>query len=79
MDISGNRLGSTAATSPPAISRFEASPEAETPSYVEPPPWRISVTISSEVSAYFTLTLQPVSFSKSVTQSKFGSLVPSST
>ncbi len=66
----------TGSTSPPAISRRVASPEADTPSYL---PVRISVTISSEVLPIFTLTLQPVSFSKSVTQSTFGSVEPSST
>ena len=50
----------------PAISRSEASPEAVTRSK---PPSFISATISSEVPAVLTLTLQPVFFSKSVTQS----------
>jgi hypothetical protein len=50
----------------PATRRSEASPEAVTRSN---PPWFISVTISSEVAAVFTLTLQPVSFSNEVTQS----------
>ena len=66
----------TGSTSPPAISRSVASPEADTPSYL---PVRISVTISSEVLPIFTLTWQPVCFSKSVTQSTFGSVEPSST
>src|SRR6185436_15047935 len=52
------------------------SPEADTPSYW---PERISVTISSEVLPTLLLTLQPVSFSKSDTQSTFGSVEPSST
>ncbi len=43
-----------------------ASPEAVTRSK---PPSFISATISSEVAAVLTLTLQPVSFSKPVTQS----------
>ena len=50
----------------PAISRRQASPEAVTRSK---PPSFISATISSEVPAVLTLTLQPVFFSKSVTQS----------
>ena len=66
----------TGSTSPPAISRSVASPDADTPSYL---PVRISVTISSDVLPSFTLTWQPVSFSKSVTQSTFGSVEPSST
>ena len=53
-----------------------ASPEAETPSYL---PVFISVTISSEVLPTVTLTLQPVFFSKGVTQSTFGSVEPFST
>ena len=67
--ISGNSAGSIAPTSPPAIRRLEASPEADTPSYSAPPPDRISWTISSEVSPYVTSTWQPVSSSKGVTQS----------
>ena len=66
----------TGATSPAAIRRSVASPEAETPSYW---PVRISVTISSEVLPTFVFTLQPVSASKSETQSTFGSVLPSST
>jgi hypothetical protein len=50
----------------PAMSRRLASPEAVTRSK---PPSFISATISSEVPAVFTFTLQPVFFSKSVTQS----------
>lgn len=50
----------------PTIRRSEASPEAVTRSY---PPLFIRLTISSEVAAVLTLTLQPVSFSKPVTQS----------
>ena len=50
----------------PAIRRSVASPEAVTRS--KPPPF-ISETISSEVPAILALTLQPVCFSKSVTQS----------
>jgi hypothetical protein len=41
-------------------------------------PVRISVTISSEVVPTFAFTWQPVFFSKSVTQSTLGSVVPSS-
>src|SRR4051794_7227341 len=58
------------------MSRSEASPEADPTSYS---PVFISETISSEVPAIFVLTLQPVSFSKSCTQSTLGSFVPSST
>src|SRR3954451_7388008 len=39
----------------------------------------MSVTISSEVLPTLTLTWQPVCFSKSETQSTFGSVEPSST
>jgi hypothetical protein len=66
----------TGATSPAAISRSVASPDADTPSYC---PVRMSVTISSDVLPSFTLTWQPVSCSKSVTQSTFASVDPSST
>ena len=65
----------TGATSPPAMSRSVASPEAETPSYW---PVRINVTISSDVLPILTLTWQPVCFSNGVTQSTFGSVEPSS-
>ena len=65
----------TGATSPPAMRRSVASPDAETPSYW---PVRISVTISSEVLPILTLTWQPVFFSNGVTQSTFGSVEPSS-
>ena len=60
----------------PAISRSEASPEAETTSYW---PVRIRVTASSEVPKGLKLTLQQVSVSNGVTQSTAGSLLPSST
>ena len=63
---SGIRSTLTGCTFLPATRRKEASPEAVTRSN---PPWFISVTISSEVAAVLTLTLQPVSFSKAVTQS----------
>jgi hypothetical protein len=71
-------------TVPPRIRRSDASPEAVTRSYgalpgggqeASPgglgggPPLFISVTISSEVLATFTLTLQPVCDSNCVTQS----------
>jgi hypothetical protein len=77
---SGKSAGSTAPTSPAAMSRLLAFPEADTPSYTSPPPCRMSVTISSEVSAYVTLTWQPVSSSNGVTQSvsSYPSVVPSS-
>ena len=58
------------------MSRSEASPEAETTSYS---PVFISVTISSEVAPTLMLTWQPVASSNGVTQSTFGSVVPSST
>src|SRR5207248_1950303 len=76
---SGIRLVFTSATSPWAIRRLVASPLAETPSYWVPPPCRISVTISSDVSANFTLILQPVAVVKGVTQSTLGSVLPLST
>ncbi len=63
-------------TSPAAIIRRVASPEAETTSYC---PVRISWTASSEVPKVLMVTLQPDSFSKSETQSTAGSLLPSST
>src|SRR5437660_1333977 len=47
---SGIRLTFTSATSPWAIRRLVASPLADTPSHTVPPPCRIRVTISSEVS-----------------------------
>ena len=56
----------TCCTFPPETSRRLASPEAVTRSK---PPSFISATISSEVAAVFTLTLQPVSLSNPVTQS----------
>ncbi len=36
-------------------------------SYWEPPPWRMSVTISSEEPAYFAFTWHPVAFSNGLT------------
>ena len=59
----------------PATSRSEASPEAVTRSK---PPSFISATISSEVLAVLTLTLQPVASSNLVTQSKALSVSPRS-
>ena len=50
------------------MSRSDASPDAETMSYW-PPPWRISVTISSEEPAYLLVTMHPVCFSKGFTHS----------
>ncbi len=49
------------------MSRRLASPEAETMSYCEPPPWRIRVTISSDEPAYFACTRHPVCFSNGFT------------
>src|SRR5262245_37112716 len=66
----------TGDTSPPAMSRVVASPEAETPSYS---PLCISCTISSDVLPTRTLTWQPVASSNGVTQSTSGSVEPSST
>src|SRR6185436_6361915 len=66
----------TGSTSPDPMSRRVASPEAETVSYC---PVRKSWTASSEVPKVLTVTLQPDSFSKSLTQSTLGSLLPSST
>ena len=65
----------TGSTSPEAISRSEASPEADTTSYW---PVFIRLTMSSEVGAVLTLTLQPVASSNGVTQSTAGSVEPSS-
>ena len=59
----------------PAIRRSEASPEAVTRSK---PPSFISATISSEVPAVLTLTLQLGLASNSVTQSKSLSVSPRS-
>ena len=65
----------TGATSPAAISRSVASPEAETTSYS---PVFISCTASSEVPKYLTLAWQPVCSSNGVTQSTDLSVEPSS-
>jgi len=62
----GIALKSTGATSPPAISRSVASPDAETPSYW---PVFISWTMFPESRPTLTVTLQPVSVSNGVTQS----------
>ena len=64
---SGNMLMSIGATSPPAISRFDASPDADTPSYRVPPPCVIRFTMSAESVPYFTSTLHPVSCSNGFT------------
>ena len=50
---SGISAGLTGWTFLPSIRRRDASPEAETMSYCAPP-WRISVTISSDEPAYFS-------------------------
>src|SRR3954469_11398175 len=63
---SGISFGLTGWTFLPLIRRSEASPEAETMSYCEPP-WRISVTISSDEPAYLLVTLQPVCCSNGFT------------
>jgi len=63
----------TGSTSPEAISRSEASPEADTTSYC---PVFIRLSASSEVPKVFTLTLQPVCCSNGPTQLTFGSLEP---
>src|SRR3954452_2779686 len=65
----------TGATVLPAISRREASPDADTASYS---PVFIRLTISSEVPAVLVLTLQPEACSNGWTQSTFGSFDPSS-
>jgi len=65
----------TSCTLPPEIRRLEASPEAVTRSK---PPSFINATISSEVAAVLTLTLQEVSVSNCVTQSYAGSVSPRS-
>ena len=67
------------ATSLWAIRRFEASPDADTPSKTFPPPRRMRLTISSELAAMVDFTMQPVSFSNGWIQSKFLSFEPSST
>ena len=56
----------TGSTSPAAIIRRDASPEAETTSYS---PVFIRLTASSEVAKYLMLAWQPVSSSNGVTQS----------
>ncbi len=65
----------TGSTSPAAISRKDASPDADTTSYW---PDFIRVTASSEVPKYLTLTSQPVASSNGVTQSTALSVLPSS-
>ena len=65
---SGIKAGFTGSTLPPLIKRSDASPEADTMSYCEPP-WRMRVTISSDEPAYLAVTLQPVCFSNGFTQS----------
>jgi hypothetical protein len=65
----------TGAASPEAISRSDASPEADTTSYS---PVFMRLSASSDVPKYFTLAWQPVFFSKGVTQSTLLSLLPSS-
>ena len=62
-------------TSPAAIIRRDASPEADTTSYS---PVFISWTASSDVAKYLMLAWQPVASSNGVTQSTAGSVVPSS-
>ena len=76
VDHDGIRSVLIGCTRSPAISRNEASPEAVTRSK---PPSFISATISSEVLACLTETLQPVAPSNLVTQSKAGSVSPRST
>jgi hypothetical protein len=56
----------TGETSPPAIRRSVASPDADTPSYS---PVFMSWTMLAESTPTFTLTLQPLACSKGVTQS----------
>jgi hypothetical protein len=63
-------------TSPAAIRRRVASPDADTASYC---PVRISWTASSDVPNVLMFTWQPEDFSKPVTQSWVLSFVPSST
>src|SRR3954452_14250316 len=64
---SGTRSTLTGLTLPPRINRRLASPDADTMSYCEPPPWRISVTISSDEPPYLVDTWQPVCCSKGLT------------
>ena len=68
---------STGCTVPPRMRRRLASPDAVTRSYSPLLPV-ISDTISSEVAAVLTDTLQPVSLSNWVTQSYAGSVSPRS-
>ena len=65
------------ATSPASMRRFDASPDAETPSY-SPWPWVIRLYMSSEVSAVLVFTWQPVACSNGWTQSYAASSLPSS-
>ena len=44
-----------------------ASPDADTMSYCEPPPDRMSVTISSDEPAYFGWIWQPLCFTNGLT------------
>src|SRR3954466_8783291 len=71
----GTRLTLTGLTSPPRMRRSDASPDADTMSYCEPPPWRIRVTISSQGPSNLLLTLQPVCVSNGFTRS--GGVMPS--
>jgi hypothetical protein len=71
----GTRATLISCALPPVIRRLEASPEAVTRSK---PPSFISATISSEVAAVFTVTLQPLACSKPVTQSYALSVSPRS-
>ena len=56
----------TGETSPPAMSRRVASPDAETPSYS---PVFMSWTMFAESRPTFTVTLHPLAVSNGVTQS----------
>ncbi len=68
MSVKSNSAGSIADTAPDAMSRFDESPDADTPSHC--PAWVvIRLYISSELSAYLTLTSHPVSVSNGVIQS----------
>ena len=76
--VRGGRMNCTTGagcTRLPATRRSEASPDAVTRSK---PPSFISATISSDVFAVLTLTLQPDACSNLVTQSNFGSVSPRS-
>ena len=76
---SGKIVGSIGLISPASMSRFDASPDAETPSY-RPWFWVMSVYMSSDVSAGLTFTVPQsgLAASNGWTQSYSLTLLPSS-